>query len=120
MNSFQVNGAFSLSASNGASSPAPPPPPPPHFNTSSVTTPSGGVIPPAPRMPLPPIPSAASSSSSLPTVTKKLLNASKFVSAANPRDELMSAIRGAGGVNGLRKASVPTEFHLYFIFSPLT
>ena len=109
MTSFRVNGAFSFSASNGASSPAPPPPPPPHFNTSSVTTPSGGVIPPAPRMPLPPIPSASSSaSSSLPTVTKKLLNASKFVSAANPRDELMSAIRGAGGVNGLRKASVAT------------
>ena len=74
---------------------APPPPPPPPADN----------IPPAPRLPLPPPPPPATTSGVLSSMAKKVVNAGKFGSA-NPRDELMSAIRAAGGKNGLRKVRV--------------
>ncbi len=108
------NGQYDSVDGGNVSSAAPPPPPPMPFNTSSVTTPSGNVIPPAPRLPLPPVPPPAPTSggaANLPTTVKKVVNASRIMTP-NPRDELMSAIRGAGGVNGLRKVII---IHLKYI-----
>jgi hypothetical protein len=103
----KVNGSVGLddadSASPSLQSMPPPPPPLMHFNTSSVTTPSGSVISPAPRLPLPPIPSSSSSRSGMAKPASGFQTAARKAMFSNPRDELMSAIRGRAGGNGLRK-----------------